>query len=67
MDYFRFQTGEAGKPIMYNSEKAACHIMGGCGNKLVLAMNGNMSNFLKHLRRYHFKWHAELIEAQEKG
>ena len=67
MEYFGFQTGEAGKPIMYNFEKATWHIMGGCGNKLLLAMNGNMSNFLKHLRRHHLKWYAELIEAQEKG
>ena len=50
-----------------NSKKAICHIMGGYGKKPVLAIDGNMSNFLMHLRRHHLEWYAELIEAQEKG
>ena len=41
--------------------------MGRCGKKSVLAIDGNMSNFLMHFRRHHLKWYAELIEAQEKG
>ena len=52
---------------LHNSNKAICHIMGGCRKKPVLAIDGNMSNFLMHLRRYHLEWYAELIEAQEKG
>ena len=41
--------------------------MGGCEKKLVLAIDGNMSNFLMHLRRHHLKRYVELIEAQEKS
>ena len=41
--------------------------MGECGKKPVLAIDGNMSNFLMHLRKHHLEWYAELIEAQEKG
>ena len=41
--------------------------MGGGGKKLLLAINGNKSNFLTHLRRHYLKWYAELIEAQEMG
>ena len=41
--------------------------MGGRGKKLVLAIDGNTSNFEIHLRRHHLKWYAELIEVQEKG
>ena len=50
-----------------NSKKAICHIMGGCGKKPVLAIDGNTSNFLMHLGRRHLKQYAELVEAQEKG
>ena len=41
--------------------------MGGCGKKSVLAIDGNTSNFLMHLRKHYLEWYAELIEAQEKG
>ena len=59
MDYFGFETGEAGNQLC-NSKKAICHIMGGCEKKPVLAIDGNTSNFLMHLRRYHLEWYAEL-------
>ena len=41
--------------------------MSGCGKKPVLAIDGNTSNFLMHLRKHHLKHYAELIEAQEEG
>ena len=52
---------------LHNSKEAICHIMGECGKKLVLAIDGNTSNFLMHLERDCLNWYAELIKAQEKG
>ena len=54
---------------LHNSKKfkAISYIMGGCGKKLVLAIDGNTSNFLMHFGRYHLERYAELVLAQEKG
>ena len=41
--------------------------MAGYGKKSVLAIDGNMSNFLMYLGGHHLEQYAELIEAQEKG
>ena len=51
---------------LHNSNKAICHIMGGCRKKPVLALDGNTSNFLMHLGRHHLEQYAELI-AKKKG
>ena len=49
---------------LHNSKKAIYHIIGGCGKKPVLVIDGNMYNFLMHPGRHHLEQYAELIEAQ---
>ena len=66
MDYFGFQTGEAGEPVAkFLVSYLSYHRW--MWEEASLAIEGKTSNFLMHLRRHYLKWYAEQMEAQEEG